>query len=800
MRIFGKIMYTGVSLLAVSTPTFAQDAAGEAPAAVHAGEPAVVDGGEIVVSARRKDESLQDVPLTVNVVSSETIQKLNIRDLKDIASVVPGLTLNPGLAVSGPVASLRGVNVDVIASGNNGTVEFYLNDAPISPGAVLQSIYDVGQIEVLRGPQGTLRGRASPSGSITVTTRRPDMDEFGGYAEGTVTSLDTINVQGAINAPLITDVLAVRVAGLLENNKANRVFSINNRLVDPSAKTQAVRASLLFAPTSNLEFNASYSYLLKNSKLYDQVESLNLALGTPVVGTRVTTRDRAAVMDIPRDNRQSYEIFNWQAHYSFAGQRFDYVGSYSKQDLKSADPLDKGDFFGPQYPGNATSPTQNLQNITSDQHTFVTQESHEFRLSSEERVAGFIDYTVGGLINRLEPPSDLMNRTPVFLGPVTPANFGFIVETPIERRGRTLENALFANLTAHVGEQTEVSGGIRQIHFQDSTNTAPNDVIYNATIWNASVKHRFNDDFMVYGTAGTSWRIGTGTNPLILSRSGITTATITDPFLAELFTPTPERSTSYEIGLRSSLFDRKMTLNVSAYHQKFEGFIFSTPAVYITSFNGVTYDNPARTVSGLAASVPAKVDGIEAEIAYQHSDNFNLGASLSYAKSKITNGQIPCSPASPPASDPPTVADIQGDSPTRQIVACTVNQSASTLAPFNASIQGEYSHPISGEIEGFVRGLANIKGNSKNDPRNPYDDVDAYALVNLYLGVRSDDSSWEVMGYAKNLFNTFRVLSRDTSATGVRTSAGTVLSNYRLITATDPREFGITARMAFGSR
>lgn len=790
MKVVNKIIYASASLVAFTAPAVAQTATTDAGAAS--------ENTDIVVTARRKDESLQDVPLTVNAVSAETIQKLNIRDLKDISSVVPGLNLSPGLAVSGPVASLRGVNVDVIASGNNGTVEFYLNDAPVSAGAVLQSIYDIGQIEVLRGPQGTLRGRASPSGSITITTRRPDLSEFGGYAEGTVTSLQGVNVQGAVNAPIIKDVLALRVAGLFENNEANRVFSVNSPLIEPSARTRAVRASLRFTPTDSIEVNASYAYLVKDSKLYDQVESLNLALNTPVVGRRITARDRAAVLDVPRNNHQAYDIFNWQAKWSFAGQRLDYVGSYSKQDLRSEDPLDKGDFFGPTYPGNATSPTQNLQNVTSGQHTYVTQQSHELRLSSEERLFGFLDYTIGGLINRLEPISDLVNRTPVFLGPVSPATYGFIVETPIPRTGRTLEKAIFGNLTAHLGEQTEISGGLRHIHFQDSSN--PPEAIYNATIWNASIKHRFSDDFMAYATAGSSWRVGSGTNGLILARSGVTTATITDPFLAQLFSPTPERSKSYEIGFRSSLFDKKLTVNVSGYHQVFDGFIFSTPAVYLSSFNGTTYDPPSRTVSGLAVNVPAKVTGLEAEVAYRPSNNFSLGVSLAYAKSKITNGQIPCSPASPPASNPPTVADIQAGSPTRQIRACTVNQSASTLAPFSATLQGEYSHPLGESFNGFLRGLVNIKGNSDNDPANPYDNIPAYALVNLYAGIRAEDRGWEITAYAKNLFNTFRVLTRDTVATGVRTSAGTVLSNYRLISTTDPREFGITARIAFGSR
>ena len=89
--------------------------------------------------------------------------------------------------------------------------------------------FDLGQIEVLRGPQGTLRGRASPSGSITVTTRRPNLFEVGGYANATGADTADVNVQGAIGFPIVDGVLALRLAGLTSKNEGNRVHSINAR-------------------------------------------------------------------------------------------------------------------------------------------------------------------------------------------------------------------------------------------------------------------------------------------------------------------------------------------------------------------------------------------------------------------------------------------------------------------------------------------------------------------------------------------------------------------------------------------
>src|SRR5437867_5037203 len=165
-----SLMLAAPSLLAIATTAAAQPATSPTPdnSAQAAAPSANVDTAnpseEIVVTARRRQESAQDVPLVVNAVTAESLQKLNIREFKDIASVVPGLSLSQSANGIGVQATLRGVAFDVNASGNNGTVEFYLNDAPLSGGILFQSMFDVGQIEVLRGPQGTLRGRASPSG------------------------------------------------------------------------------------------------------------------------------------------------------------------------------------------------------------------------------------------------------------------------------------------------------------------------------------------------------------------------------------------------------------------------------------------------------------------------------------------------------------------------------------------------------------------------------------------------------------------------------------------------------------
>ncbi|WP_158241461.1 TonB-dependent receptor [Novosphingobium sp. TH158] len=803
MNFSRNLFLAGVSVLSLASPAFAQDASEEEGATT-----------PIVVEARRKDEDVQDVPLVVNAVSADTLQKLNLREFKDITAVVPGLQLEPGKNVTGSTTSLRGLAVDVNASGNNGTVEFYLNDAPISGGAVLQTMFDVGQIEVLRGPQGTLRGRASPSGSITVTTRRPDLDQFGGYVAGTANNLSAYNGQGAVNLPIVQGHFALRVAGLYEQNESNRVFS-RLTTTKPKTETKAFRISGRVEAFDALTINASYTHLDKDYTIFDQVESAHLAVGgtLPVGSTLITAKDRASMLNIPRDNKQTFDLFNWQSTVRFAGQKLDYVASVSKQRLISFDPQDKGDVFNSTFPGVATNYSasqftysSNPQNAISWQDTNTTQTTHEWRLSNDDRLFGMFDYVLGGFIQKLTPWTDLQSYgAAVFTGSVAPANYVTTSASATPRRGRTLEQSLFGNLTAHIGESTEISGGARHIKYQENTN-GPNNT-YKNWVWNASVKHRFSDDFMVYANAGSSFRIGSGSTPLILARSGITLANAVDPLLQSVAQNNPERSKSYEIGFKSSFMDKKVILNVSAFHQDFDGYIFSTPSVYVIPNTGsstttLTAGVPTRTVSGLAVPVPAKVDGVEAELTYRPSRAFMLSLNAAYAKSKM-NATIPCTPAS--AGPVPTVAEIQGTgNPNRQVARCTVNQSASRTAPFSGNVMAEYNYPMNDSMDLFARGLVNFNGDSKNDPQNLIDDVKSYALANFYAGVRASDGSWEVTGYVKNLFNTFRVTSRDASAAVIRAAVGatpqTLVSNYRVISTTEPREFGITARFAIGSR
>ncbi|MCW1431245.1 TonB-dependent receptor [Novosphingobium sp. JCM 18896] len=789
MRKLRKLALASISLVALAGPAWAQDLP-----AKDADQSASLAEDGIVVTARRRDEDRQDVPLVVQAVTAQDLGKLNIREFRDVQSLVPGLTLASDTNGIGNRATLRGIAYDVNASGNNGTIEFYFNEAPISAGLLFQSMFDVSQIEVLRGPQGTLRGRASPSGSITVMSRKPDLGEAGASMTGTLNTWGDTNLQAALNVPVIRDMLAVRVAGVIDENDDNRVRSINNSL-KPTRRTRGIRASVRFDPIENLTLNGSYTHTLRKVSDFLQVESGNLAnpalAPSPIL---IRPEDRQAVLRVANRFRQDFQVFNWSGQYRFLGQKLDYVGSHNIQKYFAFAPNDLGAALPSTAPANFLGAAQ-VSDVNGK------QTNHEVRLSSDERVAGIFDYVIGALWNKLDNPTSLDVQTPVFAG--STANPLLFNRTAVLRTGGSRERSFFANLTAHLGEDTEISGGIRRIRYRSfgglltngvAVAAANEDRTLHATIFSASAKHNFTRDLMVYANFGTSWRPGSASNAIQTRGQSNITGT-----LAAFLFPEPEKSKSYELGFKSTWFDGRLRLNADVFHQTFDNFGYAAPNIfYLTNTGGV---QGVGTITTLAVGVPAKVDGVEAEIGFKILPNWDLSGTAAYSKGTISNATIPCNKY---GGVVPTPAQLLAATGGEQIATCNVsNLRAGTSAPFVATLQSEYTASLGPSLDGYVRALANIYGSSLNDPTNAFDDVKSYALINLYAGLRAPDGSWEVGVFAKNLLDTDRVLTRNaTTSTSGSSVAGGVppVSAYRVISMTAPREIGITGRFAIGSR
>lgn len=198
-------LMVGVSLTAATifaTPAFAQASAAEDDAPL---------SGEIIVTAQRKEEALSKVPVAVVAFNAETLQSKVIVSEQDMGTLVPGLQVKNGQTSNQLSYSMRGQTLDPF-SGTTPAVVTYLNDAPYNPYNTATSLFDLASIQVLKGPQGTLFGRNATGGAVLYTTPTPG-NELGGNMVVRVGERSLVQVQGAVDLPIIDDVLSVRLAG-----------------------------------------------------------------------------------------------------------------------------------------------------------------------------------------------------------------------------------------------------------------------------------------------------------------------------------------------------------------------------------------------------------------------------------------------------------------------------------------------------------------------------------------------------------------------------------------------------------
>jgi iron complex outermembrane receptor protein len=850
MKRFMLIALASASSTVLASAAAAQPAQTPTAPAVSAGDEAVL--GEIVVTARRRSESLQEVPQTVNAVSADTLQKLNIKQFQDVQNVVPGLSLVSNGTGFQASASLRGVTYDVVSTAQP-TVALYFNDAPVQATFLFHSLFDIGQVEVLKGPQGTTRGVSAPSGAITVTSHKPDLSQFGGYADVTLTDLQGRAAQGALNLPIIKDVLAIRFAGVIDENDFDGVRSIHSD-IRPRSMTSATRTSISFEPSDLFNANVTYTHMDQRLTNFQQVSGPGSGAFTNSAGSfpatinpPLTPDDRVAVQDAPNELKIHFDTVTGQIDSRIFGQHLSYVGSYQSQHLDS---------FAEGGGASAGDVGNVLPGIAVGQHVhtgydggYVT--SHEFRIASDPAPGRFFDYTVGYFYRYQNNTGHVDNPGPFLPGafgsPADGVNFNafnpaFQIPISIDIPGSIQENSIFGNITFHLGENTELSGGIRHIwSIVNSTSTLSlqdglvalsaaslggscgalastypgfcdlplpgGSIISNLhsraseqpNIYNVSLSHHFSRDFLVYANTGTAYRPPTAS----IGIQG-QLANPVQPELQTLDFHPSERSRAYEVGFKSTWLGGRARLNAALYRQRFTNLtIFIPGLVYNNVLPGqVAASGPGQagayvpTNFDFTASVDALVQGFDIDTAFQVTPNWNVSAQMSYSDGKVKGSQVPCN-----------VEDAAGNPVfnTGNLISLCPGGSVSRLPFWNATFQSEYTQPVNDNMDGFVRLLATYYPQNKNRAE-PNFTVSSYSLVNFYLGLRGHDGAWEASIFARNAFNARRALDVSGAETNLTSSLNTAFpdlihpTGYFQTTMTPRREVGINIHRAWGSR
>ena len=789
-----KAAFFITSILASSGPALAQSSQNS-----EGGEDV---SAEIIVTAERGAAALKDVPMAVDVATGEQLKNYNILDLKDVSSLAPGLQISAEGRSN--IATLRGISFEPDIGGP-AAVAVYYNEIPVDIQTAATALYDIRQIEVLRGPQGTLRGRTAPAGAITVTTQKADLRALDGYAQGTLTTLSGRNLQGAVSVPVIEDRLAIRVAGLFDRNRGNQVRNLTNGRRSKQ-EIESGRVSIAAAPTDDLKMNLTYQYL--DNDLRESIAVIGTgnrpSLLSPFVnGPLLRADDRKAVSEGLGRLRNRTHIVTLDADWTIGNQVVSLLGGYQRGRYSSRYDTDIG---------NAVD--------NYDQYLAVANRSHD--ITGEARITsqfeGFFNYTVGVFYSKTKTRNASEVRTDSFFSltapptPIPAAQLRLPLLASVDIANDSSDLAFFGSARFRVSDRLKLELGARLTRSRATAQSylavtttgspalgVPAGVILprRATVdpryvhmqnWpltgTASLSYDFTPDMTGYASYGRSFRRGS-------AQLGVNS-----PLDSSLLVLDPERSNAVEIGFKANLFDRRVKINFAAFYQKFDGFIGLTSVVTAPNRDGVISGAPAN----LSFNGDAISKGLEVQIDARIARGWNLGVSASYAHSRYDNAVTPCNDYN--FDGKPDTQGTRAVPIGQQVSFCTRNDRISETPDFALSANSEYAIDV-GNLQPFIRGLVNYRGGFYSQLASYH--YDAYTNANIYLGVRNRTSGWDLTIFVKNVFDTtqIRSVSNDGNlqvATSTTTRRGTptpFLSNYRAVYTAAPREFGLTGRVEF---
>ena len=741
---------------------------------------------EVIVTAQKRVESVQDISATVNVVTGDDINRFQAFDFNSLSQQTAGLTLaSPNARNS--LISMRGVSVDP-ESGAAAAVDPYWNDAVVRPDVAFTPMYDLERVEVLRGPQGTLQGRTSPGGAINILTKRADLSESMGYIQGSVADNEGINGQFAYGMPLIEDKWGVRIAGVYDTNNGADVENITTGFDDQEAETKSARFSTVWQATDTLSFEWIYQWLDNDT---DDPKAMN---GTDALGVRPTLKPDDNKALAPTDNEGKFDIdaltnliINWEV------MEHEVTGIIAYQDTSKYyyEEVDRANSI--QAAGITTGPT--FQNSTTD----TESTSFELRVASLDN--DFWDYMVGAYYKDQNTDTVFNANALQFVGADA---IGFRTKSIIPVYANDF--ALFTFNTFYLTNELQLEFGLRWTDYDNHRRT---DVFYDGLnyvpppladfedaidagfaanfpliaipdsetdpqddAWTGSLKLRWDwtDDVSIYGSYNRGYRNG----GISISPGPAGELVGLDNLLYD-----SEDSDAFEVGFKSRLLDGRATLNGALYYQAFDGYQGFVRGIEVLNEEGI----PQNVPGGLVFNGDANIWGVEFEGRILLTETWNAGGAISYSKGEWDGASKPCNDREP------------GEA----IGSCDIDGDALGGEPeWSVSLNSEYFFPLD-STEIYLRGLFKYTDDRLNTDAsaglgNTKDEFKSYQTLDLFVGWRSNEFTWDVSVWAKNVTDEDEVVfQRGPDAYDVTLSEG----SYTQTNILKERTIGLTARYNF---
>lgn len=635
----------------ISQQAFAQaqqDTQAAPAAAATAADDAQSGLGEIIVTARKVAENLQDVPVAVTAFSGEALTQQNARAVPDVALLTPGLTFStPQTTPSAVVISIRGQVQNDTLSTLDPSVGVYVDGLYWARAFGLNaSLVDIANVQTLKGPQGTLFGRNTTGGALLVNSNDPSFSEgLSGTISGTYGNFNYAAGTAVLNAPLIDDKLALRVA-FSQNRRDGYVREINTNRKLGNLDDTTFRAKLLIKPSD--AFRLLLSAELYRSSVIANPERMEYVSPTGLgnVEAGLETLGAAGCFDLtgnptPACLAAGYTRLNNNVA---ANRNLDQVSlsalpfSYSKTQTYSATATVDTSFGEIKAIGGYRHVRDFSQNDNDGSDVFILEgvpansDADIKQWSGEVTVTGKalndkLDFVVGGFIFRETGTdgslfSNFNALSSAAVGGATVLNryAGRIVNT---------SKGVYAQATYHFTDVLSFTGGLRYssdkkgLTLNNATLVGPaefcllaacpttNSDTFNGVSYTAVLDYKLSNDMLVYAKTSRGFRSG-GQN---FRGTGAVAASLL-PFK-------PEIAYSHELGLKSELFDRTVRLNLAGYYTVVNDIQRST-----TLFAGGT------TATYISNAAKMRIYGMEAEASLALPAGFRLDATAAYTHPK----------------------------------------------------------------------------------------------------------------------------------------------------------------------
>ena len=728
----------------------------------------------VTVTARRREESAQDVPTPMSVLDGQALESQRIYRIQDLQQLVPSVNVAYMHARQSSV-SIRGLGNNPASDGLEGSVGLYLDNVYLGrPGMAVFDLMDIEQLEVLRGPQGTLFGKNTTAGVINISTRAPSFTPERSI-ETSVGEDGYFQTKGTISGPL-SDTLAGRFSAYRTRNDGDIKNEYDGHTLNGGSR-QGFRGQLLYKPNERFNLRWIGDYNEEDSSAGTRVL---FSTGPTINGVnRYESRAAAAgatLVDgskrkVNLDNDQHVTVFqggtsleaNWTLDNDFT---LTSVSSYRWWD------------FTPRNDDGLNVPAAYNAGVSVRDK----QWSQEFRLASP--TGGFFDYVLGAYyfgsdldntsFNYYGPRADIWNGTPTgALANVTTIGKGHI---------ETDSFALFAQGTWHLSDRLDFTAGVRGTYEEKSAWVNRAAPVGGAAVAGAAatarqgrvgayqsgdlnqysaspsgllnLSYRFNDDLLGYATLSHGEKSG-GVN--------LTVATAPVAGADSLLVGT-ERANNAELGFKSTLWDKRLQLNANLFWTQVNG--YQTNA----------YDE-ANRVQYLTNAGSVRSRGVEFESTLIPLRGLTLNLNGSYNDVRyLSYKDAPCPPEVSLQPGAPASCDLTG----HQVVGAS---------KWIANANGQYQWDLDNGLQPYVTASYAFRSKAVGVVEDSdYAQIPSYAVVNLSTGLRGDygQGQWDVSLWLKNAFDKTYYTTLWSAANG----------GYEGLLGT-PRTLGVTARYDF---